>query len=92
MAREMPSVSPASAGIAAPVIAAVMIHNEIVADASASSGKNAKVKASDKANKVLENMIPVVFRKQFGCDCEGKKDGLMLNQAFDVGQEIGSAI
>ena len=95
MADEIPSYAPSSSAASiigsAPVIAAVMIHNEIVADASASSGKNAKVKASDKANRLLENMIPVVFRKRFGCDCEGKRDGAM-DLDIAVGTDVGSAI
>lgn len=67
-----------------------MIHDEIIADATASSGKNAKVKASDKANRILEGMIPVVFRKRFACDCEGKTDD--FPGELVVGTEIGSAI
>lgn len=89
MANELPSPSPASAGFPAPIVAVVMIHDEIVANASASSGKNAKVRASEKALKLLDGMVPFEFRRRFACNCEGVLDD---NAGMRVGVEMGSAI
>lgn len=89
MANELPSPSPASAGFPAPVVAVVMIHDEIVANASASSGKNAKVRASAKALTLLDGLAPFEFRARFGCNCEWVLDD---NASMAVGVEVGSAI
>ncbi|KAI9732109.1 MAG: Dicer-like protein 1 [Cirrosporium novae-zelandiae] len=51
------------------VVAAVIIHDQIVADGEAASGKNAKVKASEKALRVLEGLSPREFRENWGCEC-----------------------
>lgn len=89
MANELPSPSPASAGISPPIVAVVMIHDEIIANASASSGKNAKVRASEKAVKLLEGLVPFEFRRRFGCRCEGVLDD---NAGIGVGVHVGSAV
>ena len=89
MANELPSPSPASAGFPAPIVAVVMIHDEIIANASASSGKNAKVKASEKALILLDGLAPFEFRARFGCNCEGVSDD---NAGMAIGVEVGSAI
>ena len=89
MANELPSPSPASAGFPAPIVAGVMIHDEIVANASASSGKNAKIKASQKAVTLLDGLAPFEFRARFGCNCECVLDD---NAGMAVGVEVGSAI
>ena len=51
------------------VIAAVMIHGEIIADGHASSARYAKVKASEAALNVLKGLSPKEFRDLCGCDC-----------------------
>lgn len=89
MANELPSPMPASSGFPAPIVAVVMIHDEIIANASASSGKNAKVRASEKALKVLDGLVPFEFRRRFGCNCEGILDD---NAGVGVGVDVGSAI
>lgn len=89
MANELPSPSPASASSQAPIVAVVMIHDEIVANASASSGKNAKVRASEKALTLLDGLAPFEFRARFGCNCDGILDD---NAGMAVGVEVGSAI
>lgn len=89
MANELPSPSPASAGFPAPIVAVVMIHDEIVANASASSGKNAKVRASEKALGLLDGLAPFEFRRRFACNCEGDLDD---NAGMGVSVDVGSAI
>lgn len=55
-------------------VAIVMIHGEIIADGEASASKNAKVKASQAALKVLDSITtPAEFRMKFGCNCEKKR-------------------
>lgn len=51
------------------MFAGVLIHGHVVAEASASSGKVAKVKASEIALKVLQGMGIADFRGKHGCDC-----------------------
>ena len=70
MASEVPAIIPGGLPTA---IAAVMIHDEIVAEGTASSGKNAKVKASSQALKLLQNLAPFEYRHTYGCNCEGKE-------------------
>ncbi|KAF2838659.1 hypothetical protein M501DRAFT_1031732 [Patellaria atrata CBS 101060] len=51
------------------VIAGLMIHNKVVAEGVASSGKNAKVKASLNALELIQGLAPFEFRAKFGCGC-----------------------
>ncbi|KAL9613891.1 MAG: hypothetical protein Q9167_001569 [Letrouitia subvulpina] len=51
-------------------VAVVMVHGDVVANGTASSGKIAKVKASAKALKLLTGLIPADFREQYKCDCK----------------------
>lgn len=64
-AGEVPSVD----GTPPRVLAAVIVHNEVIAKGIASSGRNAKVKASENALKLLEGLEVFEFRKQYSCDC-----------------------
>lgn len=70
MASEVPAIIPGGLPTA---VAAVMIHDEIVAEGTASSGKNAKVKASSQALKLLQKLAPFEYRHTYGCNCEGKE-------------------
>ncbi|KAL2864678.1 putative RNA helicase/RNAse III [Aspergillus lucknowensis] len=51
------------------VLAAVMIHDTVIAEGLASSGRYAKVKVSEKALDLLESMGQVEFREKFSCNC-----------------------
>lgn len=82
MASEVPTIVPGGLPTA---IAAVMIHDEIVAEGTASSGKNAKVKASSQALKLLQNLAPFEYRHTYGCDCEGKEQDWVGKAGDGVG-------
>ncbi|KZF23112.1 hypothetical protein L228DRAFT_219379 [Xylona heveae TC161] len=71
LAQELPAVDGLN-GAPTQVVAAVIIHNQVVADGSAASGKTAKVKASQKALEVLTGLAPFEYRKMYKCDCEVK--------------------
>ncbi|KAL4904889.1 hypothetical protein BDW74DRAFT_185410 [Aspergillus multicolor] len=64
-AGEIPSVD----GEPPRVLAAVMIHNTVIAEGLASSGRYAKVKASEKALDVLGKIGPAEFKEKFKCNC-----------------------
>lgn len=67
MSEEIPAVTP---GAPSKVIAGVMIHDRVVADGVAESGRYAKVSASLKALELLKGLAPYEFRMRFGCDCK----------------------
>lgn len=69
MAHELPARPAFSTSAEGKVVAVVMIHDEILADAEASSGKNARVRVSEKAVRLLEGMSVADFRKRFKCSC-----------------------
>lgn len=60
---------PAVDGTPASVLAAVIIHDAVIGEGTASSGRYAKIKASEKALTVLEEMTLSEFRKKYHCDC-----------------------
>ncbi|KAI9705415.1 MAG: Dicer-like protein 1 [Candelina mexicana] len=68
LAQEMPSID----GSPTQVIAALMIHNEVIGEGRAASGKNAKVKASSSALEKLKGLAPYEYRMQYHCDCSTK--------------------
>ena len=70
MSGEIPPIEP---GGTPRSIAGLMVHDEIIAEGQASSGKNAKVKASVEALKLLRGLAPFEFRKVYGCDCQGEE-------------------
>lgn len=69
MAHELPARPAFSTSAEGKIVAVVMIHEEILTDAEASSGKNARVRASEKALRLLEGMSVEHFRKRFNCSC-----------------------
>ena len=54
------------------ILAAVIVHEKVIADGKASSGRYAKIKASERALAVLEELSISEFREQCGCDCNLK--------------------
>lgn len=64
-AGELPVVD----GTPATVLAAVLVHDAVIGEGTASSGRYAKIKASGKALSVLEEMSPSEFREQYHCNC-----------------------
>ena len=59
-----------------------------MADGEASSGKNAKVKASQNALGALKGLAPFEFRLQYRCDCESAAEGQEEKKRW-VGREGG---
>ena len=69
MADELPSID----GSPPRNVAAVIIHNKVIAEGSASSSKNAKVKAALRANAMLDGMDKEQYQRDYCCDCETGK-------------------
>ena len=88
MADEIPSVVP---GMPLTSIAGVMIHGEVIAEGQASSGKNAKVKASNNALKLLRGLAPFEFKQTYQCNCDGKPKDWAGKEGKGLGM-VGSAI
>ena len=97
MADEIPSVD----GLPPRNVAAVIIHDIVIAHGTASSSKNAKVKACLAANDLLRDLPIEVYREGYSCDCEEARvnqqakstgvspDGMTLqNDLLEVGTSI----
>ncbi|KAB8229093.1 putative RNA helicase/RNAse III [Aspergillus alliaceus] len=79
-AGEIPPVD----GDTGSVLAAVIVHDVVIAEATASCGRYAKVKSSEKALNILENITSSEFREQYHCDCRRASD----SQPGDIGTAI----
>ena len=92
LADEIPNVD----GTNNRVMAVVMVHFQIIADAESSSSKYAKIKASHKAREMLEGLAPWEFRKKYSCDCKEDEHGNSVVSTEpsikSVEQVIGNAI
>lgn len=86
--RVMANPLPALDGAPVRVLAGVLIHDDIVAEGTASSGRYAKLKASTNALELLKGLAPFEFRARFGCDCSSAGQG----KGEVALEEVGSAI
>ncbi|KAI9794454.1 MAG: Dicer-like protein 1 [Peltula sp. TS41687] len=89
LAQEVPPLTP---GSSPQVLAAVMIHSDVVAEGQSSSGRYAKVKASSNALSVLESLTPSEFRERYQCRCQpigsDEDDDNMQNEGGGEGKEV----
>lgn len=72
--RDIPSID----GSKPIVVALVIVHGLVIADAQAESSRYAKIAAAKKAMKLLDGLGLPEFREKYGCDCsigEVKMDG-----------------
>ena len=88
MSAEVPAIVPGGPPTS---IAALMVHDQIVAEGQASSSKNAKVKASSAALKELQGLAPFEYRMLYQCDCEGKMKEWVGKDGDGIGM-VGTAI
>lgn len=89
MASEVESVIPGGSPTA---LAALMVHNEVVADGEASSTKQAKVKASSAALKLMQGMSRDEYRLTYRCDCTAKEEKDWVGKEGDGVGMVGTAI
>ncbi|KAE8149317.1 ATP-dependent helicase dcl1 [Aspergillus avenaceus] len=68
------------------VLAAIIVHDAVIAEGTASSGRYAKVKASERALALLESVTPSEFRDKYHCNCREINDSESL--AVDIGTAI----
>ena len=66
MSHELPSIDESPRRN----LAVVMIHDRIIAEGSASSGKNAKLKAALRAIEMLQGIGKRGYRETYGCKCQ----------------------
>ncbi|KAI9675974.1 MAG: Dicer-like protein 1 [Bathelium mastoideum] len=71
-------------------MAAVMVHGEIIGEGKASSGKNAKVKASKDALEKIEGLAAFQFQTRFGCNCRPGDDAVLVEGV--IGGDDSTAI
>jgi endoribonuclease Dicer len=88
MASELPAIVP---GEPVTSIAVVMIHDKIICEGQASSGKNAKVKASQNALKLVKGIPSCEFKHRYGCNCEGDTKQWVGRDGDGIGM-VGTAI
>jgi len=70
MSREIPSLD----GGKPSIMAIVMVHDQVVADETAESGRYSKVGAAKKALEILKGLPLPEFREKFGCECRVDDD------------------
>ena len=86
MARE---ISPLDEMQPTIVLAVVMVHNVIIAQGKAASGKNAKVKASKAALDMVDGLAKYEFRRKFHCNC---RQGHFVEKGGSIGGAENTAI
>lgn len=74
-ADDLPVVEfPGSTAKGTRVLAAVLIHNEIVAGKKATGMKEAKSRAATEALKILDDMTRRDFTTRYNCNCNAEED------------------
>jgi endoribonuclease Dicer len=73
-------------GVKPEILAAVIVHGQSVADAVGTSGRYAKVRASERALAAIQGMLVSDFRLKYHCDC-GPVDGNVLAE-MDIGTAV----
>ena len=86
MAEEIPPLGP---GMKTKIMAGLIVHNEVVADATSDSSRYAKVRASKNALELLHGLAPFEYRRKYGCDC--KLEDIDDEDAV-MGADVGTAI
>ncbi|KAK3649185.1 Dicer-like protein 1 [Elasticomyces elasticus] len=71
MAKELPSLDPTEKK---DIVAAVIIHDEIVAFSKGKSGRYARLRAAQQAVEMIEVFNLSEFRMRFGCNCVLKEE------------------
>lgn len=66
------------------VLAAVIVHDIVIAEGVASSGRYAKIKASEKALTVLDDTSLAGFREKYQCKCQEARNA----QNMDIGTAV----
>lgn len=66
MAKELPNVEGTERK---DVVAAVMVHDDIVASSQGNSGRYTRLRAAQQALEQIEGLAPGDFRARFGCNC-----------------------
>ncbi|KAG2025570.1 hypothetical protein GB937_002826 [Aspergillus fischeri] len=80
-AGELPTIDGAPAG----VLAAVIVHGNVISEARSSSSRYAKVKASEKALAVLDGLLPFEFCQKYHCGCKETQNS---SSAVEIGTAI----
>ncbi|KAG9237330.1 hypothetical protein BJ875DRAFT_159968 [Amylocarpus encephaloides] len=70
-AREVPAVD----GSKPKILAMVVLHDKVIVDGTAESGRYAKVNAAKKALELLKGLPLPEFRDTYGCDCRPPVEG-----------------
>ncbi|KAK0259642.1 Dicer-like protein 1 [Friedmanniomyces endolithicus] len=73
MAKELPTIDLTEK---TDVVAAVMVHDEIVAFGKGKSARYARLRAAQQAIEAIEGFAPFEFRSRFGCRCSSKEEGV----------------
>jgi endoribonuclease Dicer len=74
------------------IMAMVMIHEKVVADATADSSRYAKVGAAKNALELLKGLPLQEFREKFGCCCKEGEDFANVQGEVDIEELHGTAI
>ena len=69
-------------------LAAVIVHDDIIAEGTASSVRFARVKACEEAWKVLSGLNPGEFRRRWACDCDDVDEGSEMEAAIQAAEDI----